>query len=286
MPQSITEEQESERERFGFGANWKAFLESLDEARIEEAEASLKENLLSPSFTGKRFLDIGSGSGLFSLAAHRLGCDVVSIDYDRDSIACTKQLKKQFGDSSRAWSIHHESVLDPTFMNSLGDFDIVYSWGVLHHTGEMRRAIQIASERVKLAGKLFISIYNDQGGASRRWLKIKQIYNRLPQSIRPAWVIAVAGAYETKFALARLSHAHNPLPFADWKAKRRDRGMSAWHDWVDWVGGLPFEVATPEAIIMPLREQGFVLDRLKTVGHGWGCNEFVFTRCEFSSSMN
>jgi 2-polyprenyl-6-hydroxyphenyl methylase/3-demethylubiquinone-9 3-methyltransferase len=67
------------------------------------------------------------------------------------------------------------------------------------------------------------------------------------------------------------------MPFADWRAKKFDRGMSAWHDWVDWIGGLPFEVATPEAIIEPLREKGFVLDQLKTVGSGWGCNEFVFS---------
>ncbi|TWU38990.1 bifunctional 3-demethylubiquinone-9 3-methyltransferase/ 2-octaprenyl-6-hydroxy phenol methylase [Novipirellula aureliae] len=276
MSQPLTEEQQSDEVRFGFGANWKAFLESLDEARIQEAVASLRENLLCESYAGKRFLDIGSGSGLFSLAAHRLGCDVVSIDYDRESVACTKRLKEQFGDSSRSWSIDRGSVLDPAFMNSIGTFDIVYSWGVLHHTGDMKRAILLASERVKPGGKFFISIYNHQGGASRRWLKIKRIYNRLPPRVRPIWVIMIAGVYELKFAFARLLQGRNPLPFADWKAKRRDRGMSAWHDWVDWVGGLPFEVATPEAIIMPLREQGFVLDRLKTVGHGWGCNEYVF----------
>lgn len=81
-----------------------------------------------------------------------------------------------------------------------------------------------------------------------------------------------------KFALARLAGRRNPLPFADWSAKRQDRGMSVWHDWVDWIGGLPFEVAKPEAIIHPLLEQGFELQKLTTVGCGWGCNEFVFVK--------
>ncbi|MEM6779751.1 MAG: SAM-dependent methyltransferase, partial [Planctomycetota bacterium] len=77
-------------------------------------------------------------------------------------------------------------------------------------------------------------------------------------------------------ALARLASGRNPLPFQDWKLKKRDRGMSAWHDWVDWVGGLPFEVAKPESVILPLVQDGFRLENLTTVGSGWGCNEFVF----------
>ena len=161
-------------------------------------------------------------------------------------------------------------------MTSLGQFDIVYSWGVLHHTGDMDRAVELARQRVAPDGRFFIAIYNDQGGASRRWLAIKKTYNRLPTWLRPLWVITVASWYELKFALARLVRGKNPLPFADWRAKKQDRGMSAWHDWVDWIGGLPFEVATPERMIVPLRQHGFVLDNLKTVGNGWGCNEFVF----------
>ena len=92
------------------------------------------------------------------------------------------------------------------------------------------------------------------------------------------WVLAVAGIYECKFALARLARFRNPLPFVDWHAKRQDRGMSAWHDWVDWIGGLPFEVAKPEEIVVPLRQQGFVLENLRTVSSGWGCNEYVFSK--------
>lgn len=263
-------------DRFAFGKNWQSFLTELDDDRIAEAIASLKRTLGVQSLVGQRFLDIGCGSGLFSLAAQRLGAEVVSIDYDEDSVACTEELRRRFGSDAKVWEIRQGSVLDPSLMESLGRADVVYSWGVLHHTGDMDRAIEIVAERTKLNGTYCLAIYNDQGGASRRWLRIKQLYNRLPGFAQPFWVMVVAGFYELKFAAARLVRLQNPLPFQDWKAKRRDRGMSAWHDWVDWVGGLPFEVAKPERVILPLRKRGFVLDNLKTVGNGWGCNEYVF----------
>lgn len=268
----------TEDDRFAFGENWKAFLAALDQDRITEATESLRQMLGVETLAGKRFLDIGSGSGLFSLAAHRLGAEVVSVDYDADSVSCTDELRQRFADESPAWNVIQGSVLDESLIQSLGTFEVVYSWGVLHHTGEMDRAIELAADRTKVDGLLFIAIYNDQGGASRRWLAIKKMYHRLPSVLRPAWVTLVAGVYELKFAAARLARLKNPLPFADWHAKKKDRGMSAWHDWVDWIGGLPFEVAKPEEIIVPLRERGFVLKNLKTVGSGWGCNEFVFER--------
>ncbi len=103
--------------------------------------------------------------------------------------------------------------------------------------------------------------------------------------MRPVWVVLIAGIYELKFALARLSKFQNPLPFAEWHAKKNDRGMSAWHDWVDWIGGLPFEVATPAEIESMLVAEGFELIKSKRIGTGWGCNEFVFRQPADRSSM-
>ncbi|MGB0595078.1 MAG: class I SAM-dependent methyltransferase [Rubripirellula sp.] len=268
----------SETDRFEFGKNWKAFLASLDQQRIERAVESLRQTLGVESMEGKRFLDLGCGSGLFSLAAHQLGAEVTSIDFDMESVQCTEFLRDNYAAKSPVWKIRQGSVLDASFLESLGQGDFVYSWGVLHHTGAMQEAIALASERTRVGGHFLISIYNDQGGASRRWLRIKQSYNRLPSWLRPGLVFLVASYYELKFAIARLLHFKNPSPRRDWQAKKADRGMSAWHDWVDWVGGLPFEVAQPEQIIEPLRQRGFILEKLKTVGNGWGCNEYLFTR--------
>ncbi|MCS7467590.1 class I SAM-dependent methyltransferase [Stieleria sp. ICT_E10.1] len=269
--------------RFAFGENWTSFLNHLDEDRIDQACRSLTgllclDDAAGRPLEGQRFLDLGSGSGLFSLAASRLGAEVVSIDFDHHSVACTEQLRQRESTDPTKWEILQGSALDESLMESLGPFDVVYSWGVLHHTGRMDRAIELAAARVAVGGRFAIAIYNDQGGGSRRWLKIKQIYHRLPKWARPVWVTAVASWYEFKFALARLVGGRNPLPFADWRKKRTDRGMSAWHDWVDWIGGLPFEVAKPEAIIVPLVAKHFQLINLTTVGNGWGCNEYVFKK--------
>lgn len=262
----------TERGRFEFGKNWSSFLAHVDEKRIQTAIQSLQDSLGITSLENKKVLDIGSGSGLFSLAAHRLGAEVTSIDYDTECVACTQELKRMFGDDeSPAWTIHQGSVLDEKLMTSLGEFDVVYSWGVLHHTGNMDKAIELAKQRVAKDGWFFIAIYNDQGNGSRRWLKIKTLYNKLPSFVKPVYVAAIAGWYECQFIIKRALQLKNPLPNYN-----NSRGMTVWYDWVDWVGGLPFEVATPEQIILPLHKDGFFLTHLKTINKGWGCHEFVF----------
>jgi 2-polyprenyl-6-hydroxyphenyl methylase/3-demethylubiquinone-9 3-methyltransferase len=121
--------------RFEFGANWLRFLELLDDRRVELAEDSLRSMLGVADLRGRSFLDAGSGSGLFSLAAHRLGARVHSFDYDPQSVACTREVKRRYAEGDPAWSIEEGSVLDPAYLARLGTFDVVYSWGVLHHTG-------------------------------------------------------------------------------------------------------------------------------------------------------
>src|SRR5258706_14400043 len=135
-----THSQEVSRgERFGFGKNWKRFLQTLNEERIHEAERSLAQMLQMGTLEGKTFLDVGSGSGLFSLAAMRLGADRVhSFDYDPQSVGCTKELKQRFlPPETHRWTIEEGNVLDADYLSRLEKFDIVFSWGVLHHTGKM-----------------------------------------------------------------------------------------------------------------------------------------------------
>jgi len=184
---STWEQETRSGDRFPFGENWLAFLSSVDERRIALAQDSLKKMLLLDSLENKTFLDIGSGSGLFSLAARRMGAKVFSFDFDSQSVACTEELRRRFSTDDDHWQIKAGSVLDLDFLSSLGQFDVVYSWGVLHHTGNLKAALSNACIPVKPGGFLFISVYNDQGRASRYWHKVKSLYNRLPPPMR--WLV-------------------------------------------------------------------------------------------------
>lgn len=260
-------------DRFAFGENWWRFLASLTDERIRTAEMSLLAML--GAMEGKSFIDAGCGSGIFSLAAKRLGAArLYSFDYDSRSVACAEELKRRYFQSDDSWTVGKGSVLDPAYVEALGTWDIVYSWGVLHHTGEMWTALDAASRLVAPGGTIFISIYNDQGWASRCWKLIKRTYNRLPRAFR--WIIlwpAFVVLWSPKLVIDLL----RGRPFASWRAYgKSSRGMSPWRDVVDWVGGYPFEVARPEEILDFFTARGFALKKLKTCGGRLGCNEYVF----------
>ena len=263
-------------ERFEFGKNWTAFLAVLDDERIAKAEESLKEMLESDSLDGKTFLDIGSGSGLFSLAARRLGARVHSFDFDTNSFACTLELRNRYFPNDPDWRVEQGSALDAEYLAGLGKFDIVYSWGVLHHTGEMWRALENAVIPTKPGSKLFIAIYNDTGSQARRWHWIKKKYCGLPHILKSPFAIAMILPHELK-ALARSLVTLRPMSYIrSWTSYKNGRGMSRWHDIIDWVGGYPYEVATVDEIFEFYKARGFSLAKVKSGHVGLGCNEFVF----------
>lgn len=264
--------------RFEFGKNWARFLELLDDKRIAQAEKSLGEMLEVETLAGRTFLDIGSGSGLFSLAARRLGATVFSFDYDPHSVGCTRELKRRYFADDAKWTVENGSALDKDYIESLGKFDIVYSWGVLHHTGAMWEALENAALPVADNGKLFIAIYNDTGSQARRWLRLKRIYNRLPRLLRSPFAALTVLPQETK-DLTRAVLSLKPQNYLQsWTHYDSSRGMSRWRDIVDWVGGLPYEYAAPEEIFDFYKKRGFTLAKLKCKGVGLGCNEFVFEK--------
>lgn len=260
-------------DRFAFGKNWTAFLSVINEDRIASATEKLSSAV--GDLRGKTFLDIGSGSGIHSLAAVRLGAACVrSFDYDQDSVSCTAEMKRRFAQDA-CWKIEQGSALDESYIRSLGQFDVVYSWGVLHHTGDMWKALDLATVPAK--NVLMIAIYNDEGRKSRIWRAVKSRYVRS----------GLAGRkfieYGTLFwAWGKGFVIHPKRSLAAWQNYIQSRGMSPWYDVVDWAGGYPFEVARPDQIFNFFHERGFSLDHMIT-GGGHGCNEFTFHRANIQS---
>lgn len=271
-------------ERFEFGRNWSSFLELLDEDRIERATRSLSEMLGRSDLNGLTFLDVGSGSGLFSLAARRMGARVHSFDFDTDSVACTTELRRRYFPADADWTIEQGSVLDEDFVSSLGEFDVVYSWGVLHHTGAMWEALKNAGSRVKDGGFLFIAIYNDTGSQAARWAWIKRTYCRLPHFLKSPFAVAVSLPEELR-RFASFTLRGRPFGYLDhWRNYRNGRGMNRWHDIVDWVGGYPYEFAGPSALFDFFKARGFDLAAMKCDNVGLGCNEMVFKKLAHASN--
>ena len=243
-------------QRFAFAENWRKFNAAANDAQRQLARESLDQWL--GALGGLTFLDIGAGSGLFSAVAEELGARVTAFDFDP---ACD-------------W-IDKGDVLDTSYMHSLGQFDVVYAWGVLHHTGDMWAALANACDAVAPNGRLFTSIYNDQGWRSDAWRAVKRTYGRIPSRLRPVYVGVVMSPIEARAAIKAMLLRRNYL--ATWR-EAQGRGMSKWRDMVDWVGGYPFQVARPEEVLEFCRGRGFELEKLRTLGGSPGCNEFLFRR--------
>ena len=248
---------------FSFGENWLKFGKNLDEKGCQEARQSLSGLLETQSLEGKTFLDIGCGSGIFSLAAVELKAKrVFSMDVDPKSISACKQMKKKC--EVENWEIVEGSILDKNFFQTLGTFDVVYSWGVLHHTGAMWEAIDNAANLVSRNGLLAIAVYN-RTRTSNFWLRFKRLYNSSGKFVRSVlvWLIFLPRV------MVRLMKLKHPL--------KEKRGMSVYYDAIDWAGGLPYEFASFQEVCSFLNEKQFkLINSRRTMSTG--CNEFVFER--------
>jgi SAM-dependent methyltransferase len=252
-----------EKSVFQFGKNWESFSRIVDAERLATARESLQALLGNEELKSQTFLDIGCGSGLFSIAAMQLGAvRAVGIDVDPLSVETSKKNAQKWMPNVPV-SFEVASALNEEQMNALGAFDIVYSWGVLHHTGNMRRAMVIAARHVKPGGTFAIAIYN-RHFTSPVWKVIKWFYNKLPAFAQRLliWVFTPV-IFLAKFIVT----GQNPL--------NMKRGMDFMHNIIDWLGGYPYEYASINEMTGLLESLGMKVQRAILAGVPTGCNEFV-----------
>lgn len=265
----------SSSERFEFGKNWESFSHLLDDERIYNAEARLTSFLGLPDLSGRRFLDVGCGSGVHALAALRLRAkEVVALDLDPNSVATTRTVLSKFW-TGHNWAVKRMSVFDLPGAG-IGEFDVVYSWGVLHHTGDMQRAITTAAQRTAPGGLFAVALY----GKTRYcgiWKRIKRWYiNASPQEQARAEKLYVRlfGFYMLLRGKRLSTHIAN--------YNKRKRGMDFYHDVRDWIGGYPYESITPRELSDLLTPLGFELVkqnvRRRSGLFGSGNDEYLFRR--------
>ncbi|HEY3779354.1 MAG TPA: class I SAM-dependent methyltransferase [Rhizomicrobium sp.] len=273
---------------FRFGQNWAALAREIDQSRIGQALNDLARLLGRDRLDGLRFLDIGSGSGIHSLAALRMGAHVTATDIDADSVATTHSLLSRFAPGAR-WTAELRSIFDLTPQN-IGRFDIVYSWGVLHHTGAMLDAIRSATALVDGDGCFCVALYG-RTSLCGFWRWEKRFYSRAPERVQRALQgIYVAAYWAVQSARATLrSRRFSLREHAD--RYLQNRGMDFYTDVHDWLGGYPYESVTPDQVRSYMHELGFAEQRsFVQPGRrhgllGWGCDEYVFMRTGSSAQF-
>lgn len=267
------------KERFGFGQNWQAYLKQISlKESLEEATKHSRKFLGLESLEGMRFLDLGCGSGLFSLMAYRMGAsEVVSVDLDPQSVACAKWLREEEGSPSN-WKVLQGSALDEKFLKDLGEFSVVYSWGVLHHTGNMKKALDLSAQMVSPGGFYYIAIYNRANpplpnifGRAAVWVPLKKAYNRGGNIVKKLLIYLEIIRQFLVFTTRGKNF------FTHIKTYQTNRGMSWYRDVVDWVGGHPYEAATPGELFDLLKPHQMILTNLIST-ESLACNEFLYRR--------
>jgi 2-polyprenyl-6-hydroxyphenyl methylase/3-demethylubiquinone-9 3-methyltransferase len=257
--------------QFDFGANWQRYARDVDDDAIEAAVAALAD--LLGDLRGRTVLDLGCGSGIHGLAALRLGCrHLTAVDVNPKSVATARGLVA----AHHAGDNHSIAQADVFDFEPQRTFDVVYSWGVLHHTGDMWRAVRRAAAWVAPSGLLCIALYRKTPFCGF-WKIVKRLYTASNRPVRGA----IFGLYIVLYGLRLLFTGRNPVTWI--RDRETERGMKWYTDKIDWLGGYPYESAAPDDVVAFVEALGFecvaVRNGERLLGlFGSGCAEYVFRR--------
>ncbi len=261
--------------RFEFGKNWHRFVrKNFTRERSDIAKNHILKFTGRETLKGLDFLDIGCGSGLHSLAAYQAGADrVFGFDYDVNSIAATNIVRQSVGNPSN-WRVERGDVLDKDYVAKLGKWTFVYSWGVLHHTGNVWEAIRNAQSAVADGGMFYIALYSSDVVSPEEqefWLRKKQEYNRSGSMKRLQMVWWYIWTYMMQKDIRRV-----PSFLQRAASHKLTRGMNIFADIRDWLGGWPMEYVSDQQVVDLLEQEcGFELVNVST---GEANSEFLFRR--------
>jgi 2-polyprenyl-3-methyl-5-hydroxy-6-metoxy-1,4-benzoquinol methylase len=264
--------------QFDFGQNWSEFSDNAaTQERVAQARAQFASLMGDIELNGRSFLDIGFGQGFSLLSALALGARVAGCDINpkcHEVIDRNRALFPEVGTGTIL--LHVGSILDAAAVAALRGmpgsegrgFDVVHSWGVLHHTGDLRRALTNAGSLVRPGGHFVVAIYN-RHWSSRPWHTVKVLYVRSPGWLQRTLVALLYPViWLAKLAVTR----RNPASM--------DRGMDFYYNVVDWVGGYPYEYASITEMEEICRPMGFSLVRSIAANVPTGCNELIFRKHE------
>jgi len=258
-------------EAFDFGSNWKYYsAAALTTSRVEGAREAFCGLTFGIELKSRSFLDVGFGQGLTALCAADAGAAVCCLDVN-PRCAEALELTSQFfpPEAKEKLNLIVGSILSSSDVRQLREksgsgYDVVHSWGALHHTGDMQQAFANCAGLVKPGGQLIVAIYN-RHWSSPLWEHIKHFYCRLPHIGQKTMIgLFVPVIYLAKLLVTR----RNPL--------EKDRGMDFLIDIVDWVGGYPYEYASIDDVRGLGMANGLDLLRIIPAEVPTGCNEFIF----------
>jgi ubiquinone/menaquinone biosynthesis C-methylase UbiE len=156
---------------------WKDFdINTLTEESLQLLRRRLPQDFIAESVQGKNVLDMGCGSGRYSIALARTGAQqVVGVDFQAKAFH-----------SARMWCQEHsqpvEFIAGDVLSLPTSDrcFDFIFCNGVLHHTKSIRKGLEELSRVLKPSGKAFLYIYAAGGIFWRTREVLRGLFKKIP----------------------------------------------------------------------------------------------------------